>query len=322
MAKGGLFMLRLTPILLKIQRYSSAKCQHKSYGSSEGRQVQIGTVFIQRSTMRVSLAFVFGILMLHEDKKGSQRPLRSRGSQESTLLRLAEWLAQREREISETGGGASENPLPTRVLDLGESKGDDMLFLESDLRLAETAEHHGRYAALSYCWGGYMGFRTLKDNYQERLDKIEFKRLPAVFAQAVKLTRALKVRYLRIDALCIIQNDHVDWRREAAKMSDIYWNTVCRLAVTDSKNPTEGFFPPRPITASVPMSNLRGVDARTEDTQSPNLYLTLPKFCSDDVDHGHLDTRGWVTARTAALTADDPFHSRPHLLRGRRRLVW
>ncbi|KAL4750531.1 hypothetical protein BDW72DRAFT_193749 [Aspergillus terricola var. indicus] len=39
-------------------------------------------------------------------------------------------------------------------------------------------------------------------------------------------------------------------------MCDVYWNTVCRLAVTDSKRPTEGFFPPLPILTSVRIPSL------------------------------------------------------------------
>ncbi|KAL4817029.1 hypothetical protein BDW67DRAFT_184105 [Aspergillus spinulosporus] len=39
-------------------------------------------------------------------------------------------------------------------------------------------------------------------------------------------------------------------------MCDVYWKTVCRLAVTDSKRPAEGFFPPSPILMSVRVPSL------------------------------------------------------------------
>jgi hypothetical protein len=41
--------------------------------------------------------------------------------------------------------------------------------------------------------------------------------LPAIFHEAVLLTSALKIRYLWINSLCIVQDDPDDWEAEAAK---------------------------------------------------------------------------------------------------------
>ncbi|KAJ0420521.1 hypothetical protein BJY00DRAFT_284012 [Aspergillus carlsbadensis] len=118
-----------------------------------------------------------------------------------------------------------------------------------------------------------MEWRTLKTNLAERLERIPFALLPDTFAQAIRVTRGLGVRYLWIDALCIIQDDLEDWRREAASMCDVYWNTVCRLAVSDSRRPTEGFFPPAPILASVRVPGLeaggKGQRMDEDDLYSP-----------------------------------------------------
>lgn len=292
-APHGWFIPARRPIFLKIQSFGSPHCQHKSFGSNKGKTLQISTVFFHPTTMRIVPSPSLGILTLHDDAKGSPRPLCNRGSQEETISRMSEWLEQREQQTSHT---QAHSPLPTRLLDLGQpGQGGRTPWLESDLRLAETTGHHGRYMTLSYSWGNYKRCRTLLSNYQERLSNIPYNILPAVFAQAVKLTRALGVRYLWIDALCIIQEDSEDWRREAASMSDIYWNAVCRLAVTNSKNPTESFFPPQPIITSVPVPHLKGPEIdHANGKEEGNLYLTLPKFYSDDVDKGHLNTRGWV----------------------------
>lgn len=128
--------------------------------------------------------------------------------------------------------------------------------MESDLRLLETVGQRGRYVTLSYSWGGYKEFRTLKNNYEDRKEGIPFKQLPPVFQQAIKITRGLGIRYLWIDALCIIQEDAEDWSQEAARMSEVYWMSAVRLAVTDSTNPTEPFFPPKE-NVSVKMPHLR-----------------------------------------------------------------
>lgn len=45
--------------------------------------------------------------------------------------------------------------------------------------------------------------------------------LPVVFQEAVTVTIKLGLRYLWIDALCIIQDDPSDWERESACMAEI-----------------------------------------------------------------------------------------------------
>lgn len=165
-----------------------------------------------------------------------------------------------------------EVPLPTRVLDLEASKSSDPGDLESDLRLMETAGQCGRYATLSYSWGGYKDSRTLRINYEDRKKGITYNSLPPVFQQAVKVTRGMGIRYLWIDALCIIQEDAEDWCREAALMSDVYWMSAVRLAVTDSKSPTEPFFPPKEFL-SVKMPHLQ----LDEGALDPGFFSVLPK---------------------------------------------
>ncbi|RSM00053.1 hypothetical protein CEP52_009355 [Fusarium oligoseptatum] len=60
----------------------------------------------------------------------------------------------------------------------------------------------------------------------------------------MKIARELKVRYLWIDALCIIQNedDHEDWKRECGKMARIYRNSYLTVAATWANSATGGCF--------------------------------------------------------------------------------
>lgn len=157
-----------------------------------------------------------GFMVLHNNENESLRPIRPRGSDEEVLSRLRQWVDKRLEEVPQWSDAAEEKPLPTRTLDLGEAKTWD-----ANLCLAETGGQHGHYVALSYCWGGYKDFCLLRENYAERLRQIKYDQLPPVFAHAVKVTRGLGIRYLWIDALCIIQEDKGDWSREAACMSDV-----------------------------------------------------------------------------------------------------
>jgi hypothetical protein len=48
------------------------------------------------------------------------------------------------------------------------------------------------------------------------------------------------MRYLWIDALCIIQDDKSDWEREAVKMGQVYENAFLTIATDAAKDPTRG----------------------------------------------------------------------------------
>jgi hypothetical protein len=56
----------------------------------------------------------------------------------------------------------------------------------------------------------------------------------------------LRIRYLWIDSLCIIQNDDHDWQREPSNMQSIYRNSYLILAASKSGGPLEGLFSTSP----------------------------------------------------------------------------
>ncbi|KXX78305.1 hypothetical protein MMYC01_206226 [Madurella mycetomatis] len=262
-----MLMLDPTPVILQLD---------KTRQSPSADFVAIGTwlVAVLEEGPEVRLGLFWGRLLLHGDKD-SVEPVKPRGSNDEILGRLADWLRERESEVPAWSDAGDDKPLPRRVLDLGCFDDAQPGSGAADIRLVEPAAgQRGQYTALSYCWGGYTECRTLTVNLAERLDRIEFNLLPEVYAHAVTVTRGLGIRYLWIDALCIIQDDEADWIREAATMCDVYWNTVCRIAVTDSKSPAEGFFPPAPIAASVRVPSLDAKVQERQDDES-SLYNSL-----------------------------------------------
>lgn len=66
--------------------------------------------------------------------------------------------------------------------------------------------------------------------------------LSKTFQDAVVLTRALRIRYLWVDSLCIIQHDLDDWERESAKVSSVYANGALAIAATHVKDGSDGLF--------------------------------------------------------------------------------
>ncbi|KAI8265546.1 hypothetical protein K4K58_011224 [Colletotrichum sp. SAR11_239] len=55
----------------------------------------------------------------------------------------------------------------------------------------------------------------------------------------------LGVRYMWIDALCIIQDSPSDWEKEAARMADVYENAFLTIATDAARDPTWGILTPR-----------------------------------------------------------------------------
>ena len=82
----------------------------------------------------------------------------------------------------------------------------------------------GRYAALSHCWGSFQPLVSIKNDIKARKQGLYQDELPRIFRDAVELCRELRVAYLWIDSLCIIQDDDSDWTIESSKMQDIYRN--------------------------------------------------------------------------------------------------
>ncbi|TGO11283.1 hypothetical protein BTUL_0113g00130 [Botrytis tulipae] len=78
-------------------------------------------------------------------------------------------------------------------------------------------------------------------------ERIEWSNLPKTFQDAIEIFRALGVRYMWIDSLCIVQNDSNDWEKEAVLMADIYTNSYLNIAATAAKDSTAGCFNDREI---------------------------------------------------------------------------
>jgi hypothetical protein len=135
-------------------------------------------------------------------------------------------------------------PLPSRVLDVGEAGdlSDPFLYVPDD-----ASQERGSYVALSYCWGKDTGsfVMTTNSNIQERRAGIPLSSLPTTLREAVYITRRLNIRYLWIDALCIIQGCEDDWTSNTAKMDQIYGNAVLTIAAGSAKSCTERVLKPR-----------------------------------------------------------------------------
>ncbi|OCK73625.1 HET-domain-containing protein, partial [Lepidopterella palustris CBS 459.81] len=129
--------------------------------------------------------------------------------------------------------------LPTRLLDVGIS-------IDSDIKLVEThiLQNHSliKYCTLSHCWGKIQPLRLTQNSRTQFLTKIPFDSLPRTFQDSISVCRWLRVRYLWIDSLCIIQDSNEDWLQEASLMSHVYRGSYLNIAALDAADCTNGLF--------------------------------------------------------------------------------
>ena len=126
------------------------------------------------------------------------------------------------------------NPRPTRLISIS----GKVIHLE----LTETWTTVPRYATLSYCWGTLVFIKTTTSTLEDFLTEIPGDRLPQTFKDAIRITRALKVGYIWIDSLCIVQDSDIDWRKESSRMGEIYGSSYINLAASSATNPNQGCF--------------------------------------------------------------------------------
>ncbi|ROW02443.1 hypothetical protein VMCG_06100 [Cytospora schulzeri] len=132
----------------------------------------------------------------------------------------------------------AHNENPARLLDLDAfDDGLDIRLIETDGMLATK-----KYACLSHCWGDNRHIKTETTNIQRWKKCIPWKLLPKTFRDALHFVRKLKLKYLWIDSLCIIQDDRQDWKRESARMATIYRNAFITIAATSSSSDSGGCY--------------------------------------------------------------------------------
>ena len=113
---------------------------------------------------------------------------------------------------------------------------------KKEIRLAEPHDQSGKYIALSHCWGHSHRTKATKATIEQFKSEIEYSSLPKTFQHAVVYARELNIRYLWIDTLCIIQDDPLDWEREASKMGGVYKNAYLTIAASSSRDDSSGLF--------------------------------------------------------------------------------
>ncbi len=188
----------------------------------------------------------------------------------------------------------SGRELPTRLLYVGPvdptaREGSPIVRLE----LTEGKDPRTEYLALSHCWGGDISFKLVEKNVDSYYNGVPVSRLPKNMQDAFLITQRLGFSYIWIDSLCIIQDCHEDWKKEAVRMGTVYSHAVCTIASTGSTSSNGGCFHDRSTLSLLPCK----VGASSPDSHVPKWIYARRDDVFDfqrNVDRSPLNTRAWV----------------------------
>lgn len=165
------------------------------------------------------------------------------------------------------------------ALDVSSSGAQGRIFLHEP-----GQQERGEYIALSYCWGGPQKVVTEMANRAEhQRHGIELSRLPCTIADAARVTASLGIRYLWVDALCVVQDDQATKALEIEKMGDVYANaTLVLVAGGVARRADDGFLEFQDELAVVPIR---------VGERFPAVPVCL---APGDLEVSHIDSRGWT----------------------------
>ena len=176
-----------------------------------------------------------------------------------------------------------EPQMPTRVIDVVSFEGHD------PPRLLETNRLRGRYIAVSHSWGTAVKPYTIKKNLECLKQSIDVESLPKTFKDSIFIARKPEVQYVWIDPVCIIQDDHEDWEREAKTMGLVYQKAYLVISASESPGDHVGFLTPNPkVKMDVTLPFQSG------DVTSECIYLRGMYTGCIEPRRTAISKRGWV----------------------------
>lgn len=231
-------------------------------------------------------------------EEAPQQPLTGRLVQQdrADMDRLREWLQICEGTHPHPEKGLELNLTSLRVIDTEE------------LRVREV-DTPCRYACLSYVWG--KGSQTQYNNATredlEAPNGLQVLNLPQTIEDAIKVTTEAGLRYLWVDALCILQDDPDDKAKIISKMGPIYGGATLTIIASANTDPHEGL--PGMGAAHRPVAQ------DTASLQGMTLAVGLhdPRQPIADIDGSVWSSRAW-TFQERALSARSVYFTRSQMV--------
>lgn len=157
---------------------------------------------------------------------------------EETFSQIGSWMNDC-RKNHTTCLNAEQTPLPTRLVDVTPIDGSEIV------RIHTTYGEKERYAALSYCWGGPQPIALTKATMAQMEKMIQLSSLPQTLQDAIIVTSKLCLRYIWVDAMCIIQDSQEDKKKELKSMAQTYQNAFITISAASPRSSQDGFLQTR-----------------------------------------------------------------------------
>ncbi|KAF4947848.1 hypothetical protein FSARC_13871 [Fusarium sarcochroum] len=176
--------------------------------------------------------------------------------------------------------------MPTRLLRYEERS--------QEVFLCDSIPSLVKYIALSHCWGSVQPFTLKSQTIKELRAGLPMGDLPQTFQDALWLSNKLRIPYLWIDSLCILQDDPADWARESSLMCDVYGNAYLTIAATRAENSSGGFLGPRsgPSDVTIPYRT-NEISSEVSACLLPNKFVANPSRVIN-MEDAPLSRRAWV----------------------------
>lgn len=101
--------------------------------------------------------------------------------------------------------------------------------------------------ALSYVWGEDQPHKTRRNNVDIYVRQgIDVQLIPQTIRDAILSTKRLGLRYLWVDAFCILQDSREDKVNEIARMRSIFRDAYVTVTAASAQKVSEGFLQDRP----------------------------------------------------------------------------
>ena len=146
------------------------------------------------------------------------------------------------------------------------------------------------YLALSYIWGGASSALKLSvANFEEMRQpgslKRKWQQIPRTIQDAIILTSSLRQRFLWVDSLCIVQDDHQD-KSSLIPFMDLIYDRAFLTIVAATGQDSEAGLP----------GLGKGTRYKTQiiEELKPGLRVMSPKHLSDALEQSFYETRGWT----------------------------
>ncbi|KAL5312844.1 hypothetical protein ACEPPN_019270 [Leptodophora sp. 'Broadleaf-Isolate-01'] len=171
--------------------------------------------------------------------------------------------------------------LPKRVIDVGSSDINDAI------RVHETfPEQKDYYVALSYRWDKDP-IKLLAENLQSYKIALPVQDLSQTIQDAIEVTRKLGIKYLWVDALCILQDSKAEWESEIQWMDQVYRQALLTIAANvEPRGGQPGMFRSRETRNNSGDASLRGtgiLETRGWTLQEQVLSRRMLIFTEDEV---------------------------------------